>query len=116
MVEFVTPGTSELALAEMSVSGESVKLTPVGVPAPSQLPAEVGATSLGLGSTAYPGGAAVSVTVYDVPMVSPSKQACPLAPVVLVTPLTVKLAPASGCWPEPRLWFFAVLVTRIAPV
>ena len=63
IVEFVTPGTSELALTEMSVSGESVKLTPVGVPTPAQVADEVGVTFLELVSIAYPGGAAVSVTV-----------------------------------------------------
>lgn len=32
IVEFVTPGTSDEALTETSVSGVSVKVTPSGVP------------------------------------------------------------------------------------
>jgi len=62
IVEFVTPRTSEVALAEMSVRGESVKVTVAGVPL-VQLATEVGVTDWEVVSIAYPAGAAVSVTV-----------------------------------------------------
>ncbi len=45
IVEFVTPETSDVALAEISVSGESVKLTASGVPL-VQLAAALIVTSL----------------------------------------------------------------------
>jgi len=62
IVEFVAPGTSDEALTETSVSGESVKLTLSGVPL-VQLAAALTVTSLDAVSIEYPLGADVSVTV-----------------------------------------------------
>jgi len=74
MVLFVTPGTSDVALTVRSVSGESVKETPSGVPL-EQLAAALTVTSMEAVSIAYPLGALVSVTVEVVPIAKPSKHA-----------------------------------------
>ena len=60
IVELVAHGTSEVALTGTSVSGESVKHTPSGVPL-VQLSGLVGVTLLDVVSIEVPAGAAVSV-------------------------------------------------------